>query len=200
VVSIFRGVRRSMGMITRPYETFRNIASECSFWELTPIGILLALYLGIASLLKTSSFRPYFLTRQFFLLAAAVCVTYGFIVILLYIIGKLVGGTGTIKRVAILWGYTLFPTLCWFLATSILYIIIPPPRSTQAQGLIFSVLYLLFSVILLGWKIITAYLTLRFGMRLDLLRIFLACCMLFPILSLFSWMSYHAGVFRIPFF
>src|SRR5689334_9343505 len=165
--------RNVIGLVTRPYETCRRIADRGELAELVPVGILLACYFALASLVKVASFRPFLLTREFVLLAWATAITYGVTVFLFWLAGRMLGSTGSLKGLSIIWGYSLLPTLIWFLATSILYVLIPPPRTTSAQGIIFSIIFLIFSVTLLLWKAIIAYLTLRFGLRLGLGKILL---------------------------
>lgn len=191
--------RNIVGLMTRPYETYRRIERTGSLWELVGIGVLLSLYFASAAIVKTASFRPFLLTRQFIVLATAVLLTYCVAVCLFWATGRIVGAKGTLKGLLLGWGYTLIPTLIWFLSTSILYVLIPPPRTTSVQGVIFSAVYLCFSAVLLFWKVILAYLSLRFGLKLDLARIFVVSIVVLPILSIYSAWMYRLGIFRIPF-
>ncbi len=187
------------GLVTKPYETYRKIINHGSCWELVPLAIFIGSYLGIASLVKIAAFRPYILTKQFVVLWLAVVMTYGLVVGLLWTFGKVVGGKGEIKSIALGWAYTLIPTTIWFLATSLLYILIPPPRTGRPLGILFSLLFLLFSSVLFFWKIILSYLTLRFSLKLDLFRIFITFFITIPIVVLYSFGMYRLGVFKIPF-
>jgi hypothetical protein len=188
-----------IGLVTRPYETYRKIANHGSLWELAPLTLLIASYLGIASVAKIAAFRPYMLTKQFVVLGIAVMITYGLVAGLLWIVGKMAGGKGELKNVLLGWAYTLIPTTIWFLATSLLYVLIPPPRTGRPLGILFSVLFLLFSSILFFWKIILSYLTMRFSMKLDLLRICFVFCIVIPIMIAYSMGMYRLGIFKIPF-
>ncbi len=191
--------RNIVGLIVRPYETYRRIERSGSLWELAGIGVLLSLYFASAAIVKTASFRPFLLTRHFLVLAAAVLLTYCVAVGLFWVVGHLVGAKGTFKGLLLGWGYTLIPTLIWFLSTSILYVLIPPPRTTSVQGMVFSALYLSFSAVLLFWKVILAYLSLRFGLKLDLAKISVVSFVVLPILGVYSMWMYRLGIFRIPF-
>ena len=199
VVAVYSFGRNTIGLITKPYETYRRIVNHGSRWELVPLAIIIGSYLGIASLVKTAAFRPYILTKQFVVLGIAVVMTYGLVVGLLWIVGKVVGGKGTVKTVALGWAYTLVPTTVWFLTTSLLYILIPPPRTGRPLGILFSVLFLLFSSVLFFWKIILSYLTMRFSMKLDLLRIGIVFIVVIPIVVIYSIGMYRLGIFKIPF-
>ena len=199
VVAIYSFGRNSIGLVTRPYETYRRIVNHGSLWEFVPLFILIASYLGVASFVKTAAFRPYMLTKQFVILALAVGMTFGLVVGLLWIVGRFVGGKGTLRGVLFGWAYTLIPTVCWFYLTSFLYMLLPPPRTTRPLGIIFSALFLLFSSVLFFWKIILSYLTVRFSLKLDLLRISIVFFIVIPIVVLYSIGMYRLGIFKIPF-
>jgi len=199
VVAIYSFGRNSIGLVTRPYETYRRIVNHGSLWEFVPLSILIASYLGVASFVKTAAFRPYMLTKQFVILALAVGMTFGLVVGLLWIVGRFVGGKGTLRGVLLGWAYTLIPTVCWFYLTSFLYMLLPPPRTTRPLGIIFSALFLLFSSVLFFWKIILSYLTVRFSLKLDLLRISIVFFIVIPIVVLYSIGMYRLGIFKIPF-
>ena len=163
------------------------------------VGILLGAYFALASLVKTAAFRPFLLTKQFVFLAGASTMTYLVVVLLLWFVGKLLGSSGRLRPILLGWGYTLIPTTLWFLVTSILYVVLPPPRTQSSAGILFSVLFLVFSTALFFWKFMLAYLTMRFGLRLDLLRIVAVTIICLPFLGLYSVLMYRWGIFRVPF-
>lgn len=199
MVSVYSFLRNLVGLVTKPYETYRRIINHGSLWEGVPLAVFIASYLGIASIAKTAAFRPYMLTKQFVVLGVVVLVTYGLVTGLLWIVGKMVGGKGEGKALALGWAYTLIPTTIWFLITSCLYVLFPPPRTDRPLGILFSILFLLFSSVLFFWKIILSYLTMRFSMRLDLVRICIVFCIVIPIIALYSIVMYKLGIFKIPF-
>lgn len=199
VVALSAFVKNVIGLVTRPYETCRRIADYGRPGELVYVAILLAIYFAFASLVKVAAFRPFLLTRQFVVLAAATGATYMLAVALFWGASKLVGAQGKLKGLAVSWGYSLLATLAWFLTTSILYVILPPPRTTSAAGVLFSVLFLIFSATLFFWKATIAYLTLRFGLRLGLGKIIIVLALTVPVLGLYSFCLYRLGIFKIPF-
>jgi len=188
-----------VGIITRPYETYRRIVNKGSLWEMAYIGMCLALYFATAAMVKTSLFRPFLLTRQFVLLGTAATATFLLTVILFWQVGRLCGAEGKLQGFMLGWAYSLVPTLVWFLMTSLLYVALPPPRTTSAPGVIFSIVYLLISATLFFWKIILAFLSLRFGLRLEIGKIIGVSAIVLPILGLYSFGMYRLGIFRIPF-
>lgn len=180
-------VRHVIGIAVRPYETYRRIVKEGSFWDILYIAIIVSFYFIVSSVEKT------------ILLISATGLTFLFAVSLFRGVGQFFGGKGTWKELAIAWGYTLIPTVTWFWMTLLLYVLIPPPRTNSAMGVTFSIVYLLVSACLLFWKIILSYLALRFSLRLDLGKILLVCAIVLPILGLYSIAVYRMGIFRIPF-
>jgi hypothetical protein len=188
-----------VGIILRPYETYRRIVREGTVWELAYIAVLLGLYFATATLIKNPSFRPFLLTRQFVVLASATGCAYCTVVGLMAAIGRLLKSQGKLRGLALGWAYSLVPTLVWFWVTSFLYVLIPPPRTTSFLGIAFSVVYLLFSATVLFWKIILSYLTVRFALRFDFKKIALTGAIILPIMVIYSVGMYRLGIFRIPF-
>ena len=171
--------RNAIGLVVKPYETYRRIIDKGSVWELV----------FIAMLVMVSAFRLVF----------AAAATYMLVVILVWVVGQRVGGKGTLASVALGWGYTMLPTVCWFFMTSLLYIVLPPPRTTSLAGIAFSALFLIVSATLFFWKLTLGYLTLRFGLKLDLARILMVVAVVAPIVGVWSWGMYRLGIFKIPF-
>jgi hypothetical protein len=199
IVALSAFMKTGIGLVTRPYETCRRIVDRGGYGELIYVAILMAIYFAIASLVKVAAFRPFLLTREFMVLASATAITYFFTVSLFWAAGKLVGAQGKLKGLAVCWGYSLLPTLTWFLATSLLYVILPPPRTTSIAGVLFSILFLIFSATLFFWKVTIGYLSLRFGLRLGLGKILIVLAMTLPILAVYSVGMYKLGIFKIPF-
>ena len=179
IISGIAFCRNAIGLVVRPYETYRRIIDKGSVWELV----------FIAMLVMVSAFRLVF----------AAAATYMLVVILVWVVGQRVGGKGTLASVALGWGYTMLPTVCWFFMTSLLYMLLPPPRTTSLAGIVFSVLFLVFSVTLFFWKLTLGYLTLRFGLKLDLVRILVVVAIVGPIVGVWSWRMYRLGIFKVPF-
>ncbi len=173
--------RNTIGLVIKPYETYRRIIDRGSAWELVYVAVL-------ASLLLVSIVK-----------VGAAAVTYTLVVSAAWFVGQCVGGRGTLKSVALGWGYTLLPTVCWFFMTSLLYVLLPPPRTTSFAGIAFSVLFLVVSATLFFWKLTLGYLTLRFGLKLDLARILVVVAVVAPIVGAWSWGMYRLGIFKVPF-
>ena len=173
--------RNSIGLVVRPYETYRKIVDRGSAWELVYVAVLA--YFFLVSPVK----------------ALAAIATYALVVLAAWFVGQRVGGRGKFKSVALGWGYTMLPTVCWFFMTSLLYVLLPPPRTTSLAGIAFSVLFLVVSATLFFWKLTLGYLTLRFGLKLDLVRILVVVAIVGPIVGVWSWGMYRLGIFKVPF-
>lgn len=191
--------RNFLGIITRPYETYRRIVERGNPWEVGYIGVILGFYFSLASLVKTAAFRPFLLTKQFALLLVGAGGGFLMMVALLWMASRLVGGEGKLWRLTVAWAYTLVPTTIWFFITSLLYVILPPPRTTSVPGVAFSMLFLIFSVTILWWKVTLAYLTLRFAMKLDLARIAIVVALTAPVFAIYTVSMYRLGIFKVPF-
>ncbi len=173
--------RNAIGLVGKPYETYRRIIDKGSVWELVYITVL----------------AYFFLVNPVKVLAAVA--TYALVVLAAWAVGRRVGGRGALKSLALGWGYTMLPTVCWFFMTSLLYILLPPPRTTSFAGIAFSVLFLVVSATLFFWKLMLGYLTLRFGLKLDLARILVVVGIVGPIVGVWSWGMYRLGIFKVPF-
>lgn len=199
VVGGFWFGRTVIGLATKPYETYRRIEQHGRLMELVPLASLVALYFSLVSVVRIALFRPFLLTREFLLLFGFALLGYGVSVGVLWIISVVLRRVVRLSTLAISWGYTLVPTLAWFFGTSLLYLILPPPRTTSALGITFSVVFLAGSAALLWWKVTLTYLTIRFAMKLDFARICLVYAVLLPILGLYSVSMYRLGIFKVPF-
>jgi len=188
-----------VGIAVKPYETYRRITKQGTGWECVYIALLLLIYFAIASLVKTAAFRPYLLTKQFVVLFSAAACTYLVVSVVLWVVARFFGAMEQYKTFAIGWAYTLVPTVAWFLLTSILYVILPPPRTTSTAGVVFSLVYLSISTTLFLWKVIHGYLSLRFALKLDLKRILLTVGASSPVVGAYGVLMYKLGVFKVPF-
>ncbi len=192
-------VKHTAGLVTKPYETYRNIVLKEDIREIIYIGCVVGLYFALASLIRTAAFRPFLLTKQFIVLAGGAFAGYMLASGMLWVSGRILGARTSLKTVMTAWGYSLLPTVAWFMMTSVLYIVLPPPRTTHIAGIVFSAVYLTISVSILFWKVICAYLAVRFSMKFDLVRICTVYAITLPVLVLYSFVMYRLGIFRIPF-
>jgi hypothetical protein len=195
----FNFSRHVSGMVSAPYQSMRRVVDRSYYWEIVFVFVFIAVYFGLVSLVRVSSFRPFLLTRHFLLLIFSAGLTFLFSTGLVFTVGKWLGGRGSFWRVFSGWAYTMTPTVLWFFLTSLVSFFLPPPRTASALGILFSVCFLFISAVLFYWKLMLGYLAVRFSLRLDLLRIlgvFLAYAF---VMSLYSILMYKLGIYRVPF-
>lgn len=192
-------LRHVKGIITSPYETYRDIEKRGRSGEMVYIGLLVAAYFFLSSIVKIASFHPLILTRFAFILFVTAVAGFVLIVSLILGVGRALGKSATFERIGILWAYTLVPTVVWFLCTSLLYVLIPPPRTTQFTGVSLSIVYLVLSAMIFWWKLTLTYLTLRFGLKLDFGKILIVVLVSVPVLLLWSYLLYILGIYKVPF-
>jgi hypothetical protein len=194
-------VKNAWGALHTPYETYRALASGKHPLQLIPLFLVVGSYFGWSALVHNGIFvHPFLLTWSFGKLSIAVLATQVFIVALFYVLGKRVGGQGSVLSVLMPWSYSLIPTVIWFYSISILWLLFPPPRTISIQGQVLSLVVIMMSLFVFYWKIILYYLTLRFGMKLNMQQIVKASLIIIPLGIFYSWGMYRLGIFRIPFF
>lgn len=196
---IFFG-RNLLGCINNPYITFRRLSVEKSDLEQTVfIPLLVILYFIFVSTLRFGIRNPFFLTVKFNTLLFSSLFGFAMMLGLFYAGGLGLNIKGKIKQIYLLWVYTLIPTLVWFFTTSILYLILPPPRTITFEGKLYSMVFIVFSMSILLWKIILYYLTLRFAFKISLFKIIQISLLVIPAVVIYSLFMYEWGIFRIPF-
>lgn len=192
--------RNAVGTLNSPYVTFRKLVSEnIDIRQTLFIPLLVILYFIFVALIRNGLHNPFLLTFQFNKLLATSVISFFVLVFLLHFLGVSLKGKGSIRQVYTLWSFSLIPTLVWFFTTSFLFLLFPPPRTLSIAGKLYSVFYIAFSIAVLSWKVILYYLTLRFALKLDLLRISVISAILTPVLVIYSLAMYRLGIFRIPF-
>ncbi len=188
------------GSLQLPYATFRTIALKKPYFHLTFIAFLIFIYLLFSTLAKESlSSNPLFLTKSFFKIGFVISFSFLFISFLIFRLSKLFSSKTNYSTFALLWAFSLLPTLSWFLITTIFYVLIPPPRTLSLQGQIFSGLFLIFSIACFSWKGILYYLSLRIGLLLDAKQITLLSLVVLPLIFGYSYLLYKLQIFKVPF-
>lgn len=200
IKSLIFFLRNTYGIVNNPYVTYRKLAEGKQ--PARQIGFIITIsfiYFVYASLIRSGSGNPFVLTLKLNALTLTAGIAFAGTVMLFWSYGRIFHPSLAFKPVLMLWSYTLIPTVIWFFTTSLLYLLLPPPRTFSVPGKAYSILYVSFSIALLYWKVILYYLTARFALRLDLIKIIILTIIYIPLVSLFGILSYRAGIFRIPF-
>ncbi|MBI3380207.1 hypothetical protein HY029_05630 [Candidatus Gottesmanbacteria bacterium] len=192
--------RNLAGIFNSPYVTYRKLSHEKTYLSQTVfIPLLIFLYFAFVSTLRSGIKNPFLLTIKFNTLIFFSILGFVMMLAVFVVGGKLLNIKTQIERLYLLWIYSLVPTLVWFFTTSILYLILPPPRTMTFLGKLYSTVFITFSVAVFLWKMILYYLTLRFSLKIDLWKISQISTLVIPCVIIYSFIMYKLGIFRIPF-
>jgi len=187
------------GTFNKPYETWRRLVKENDLLQIGFWVFLLWLYLSLAVVIRNGlGTGALFLTFNLNRLFNISVITFLFVTLLFWLVGTWCGGKGKLKEVASAWAFSYLPTLFWFFTTTLLYVLLPPPRTESMLGKMFTLVYLAFSLSLIFWKIILYYLTLRFSLRMNLWQIVRATMVIAPALFGYFLILNRLGFYKIP--
>jgi len=192
------------GIIQKPHAKFIDLAKTASLWQTVFIWFLIFWALLWAGAVKVGVFRnPMFYAIQISKFYFISLLSFLIICLLIYYLGRIFRVTknsfAELKKIIILWSFSMVPTVVWFMGISFLFFIFPPPRSFSLQGYTLSALLIGFSTILFYWKLLLYYLTLRIGFKITWKKIITISIVFFPVVFLYSLILYKAGIFRVPF-
>jgi hypothetical protein len=190
-------IKRFLLLIILPYKTMRKISLEKDYYQLLIISILVFLYFKFIYFLRD---KPYPATFLFVIFLIDFLLT----ILFFYFLSKLFNTIKNKKEIYFVsfiftFSYSLLPTLIWFLSTSLLYVILPPPRTLSILGKGFSIFFVAFSLSLLIWKFILVYLAVRFSSKQNFFRIFYMLILYIVWYIPYSIILYDFRLFRIPF-
>lgn len=190
-------VKRFFLLIFYPYKTMRKISLEKDYYQLLIITGLIFLYFKFVYFLRD---KPYPATLVFLFFIFNFLLTVSFF----YLFNKFFNSDQNKKETSFssfifTFSYSIFPTLIWFLSTSMLYIFLPPPRTFSLLGKGFSIFFIAFSLSLLIWKLILVYLAVRFSTKQNFFRIFYIVILYLIWFIPYSIFLYHFKLFRVPF-
>lgn len=194
-------LRNALRLITDPYKTMRTVAKEHDPLQIIIILTISCLYFAYAASIRNSTINPFVISHSALVASSVFLTTYILSLGLLYSLGRLlrVDNTNLAKSLCYLSAYSLLPAFFWFICTSTLFMLFPPPRQATALGGLFSVIFIVYSLTLLFWRFVLLYLTIRFSFRssfsttVSIMMIYVAW--LLP----YAYMLYVRGLFRVPF-
>ena len=192
VASFFIFLRRVLHLIINPYTTMRKISQKTDWSEVIIIFSLVLLYFYAANSWREFPYEPA-------LLFLFTVVHFILIVFYFYSLSQATHGQSNLRSFIATFAYSLIPTLVWFSVNSLLYLLLPPPRTPSFAGKSFSMVYLTFSVSILMWKMLLMYLAIRFSSKLSFYRIVYFFMIFVCIMVPYSILLYALKLFRIPF-
>jgi len=188
-------VRYLILLIFSPYKTMRKISMEKDYYQPAIIIGIIFIYFKFIYYLRD---KLYPATLVYILFIINFLLTVAFF----YLLSKLFAKNKKEIRFSsfiFTFVYSLFPTLIWFLSTSILYIFLPPPRTFSLMGKGFSIFFIAYSLSLLIWKFILVYLAVRFSSKQNFFRIIFMIIFYLIWFIPYSIFLYQLKLFRIPF-
>lgn len=185
-------VKRFFLLIFYPYKTMRKISLEKDYYQLLIITGLVFLYFKFIYFLRD---KPYPATLIFLIFLFNFFLT----VFFFYFLSKVSEKRLNWKSFMFSLSYSLFPTLIWFLSTSFLYIVLPPPRIFSLLGKSFSIFFIAYSLSLFTWKLILVYLAVRFSSKQNFFRILYMMVLYLIWFIPYSIFLYYFKLFRVPF-
>ena len=188
-------INRFIGLIFNPYKTMRRVSEEKDYYQPAFITGIIFIYFKFVYYLRD---KIYPATLIYFLFIINVLLT----IIFFYLLSKLFSKNKkeiTFSSFVFTFSYSLFPTIIWFLSTSILFIFLPPPRTFSILGKGFSIFFVAYSLSLLMWKIILIYLAIRFSAKQNFFRIFYMMTLYLSWFIPYSIFLYQFKLFRVPF-
>jgi len=195
LASFFVLLKRFILLIISPYKTMRKISYEKDYYQPIIIISLVFIYFKFIYYLRD---KIYPATLIYFLFIINVLLT----IIFFYLLSKLFSKNKkevTFSSFVFTFSYSLFPTIIWFLSTSILYIFLPPPRTFSILGKGFSIFFVAYSMSLLIWKLIIGYLAMRFSSKQNFFKIIYMIILYLIWFIPYSIFLYQFKLFRIPF-
>lgn len=176
-------VRHLFGLIFTPYYTMRSIALRPSLAQAAVIWTIAIVYLGSLHASRV----------WFFMLQMGVLCTY------FYLATRFFKNPASASRVAVLFSYTLWPTIVWFFTNRAIYHVLPPPRTTSTLGIGFSIFFISFSISILIWKMILFYLAARYSLKQHFWKVVYTIVLYMPIAIALTYIGYVLKISRIPF-
>lgn len=192
IVSALIVVRRFFLLTFYPYKTMRKISLESDYYQVGIILFLVFLYFKFVYFLRD---KPYPATLIFLVFLSH----FFFTIFFFYLCFGLKSKKMKITNLLFTFSYSLLPSLIWFSSTSLLYILVPPPRTFSLMGRAFSIFFITFSLAIVAWKMILVYLALRFSAKQSFYKIIFALILYLAWFIPYSLFLYHLKLFRIPF-
>lgn len=177
----------------------RKIALGEDYYQLFIINILIYGYFYLANILRQKTANPIILSSYTLITFIVFFIYFIMTLLFFYYLAQFFKIQRRFSSLLFTFSYGLLPTLIWFLVTSLSYFFLPPPRTHSFFGLSFSYFFIVFSLIILSWKIILFYLSLRFSLKLSFYKVLYFMILYLSWFLPLSFSLYYLKIFRIPF-
>ena len=188
------------GLIFAPYKTLRKVARENDKLQLLIIFVLVYLYFIYANIIRSRTIHPFIISAKtsaniFFFILTFFLVTGFFYIAAVILLPRQQQYRAYLNTFA----YSLLPTYLWFIVTSTLYLILPPPRTASFPGLALSGIFFIFSLTVFFWRINLLYLSVRFSSKMSFYQIIFVLVIFSFWFIPYCYFLYQLKLFRIPF-
>lgn len=187
------------GLILYPYKSMRKITQERDYLQILLIFVLIYGYFIAANIIRKRTLHPFIISTSSLVSFLFFLLTFFITIAFFYSMSRLMKLSTNLQALIFSFAYSLFPSFIWFLTTSVLYYLLPPPRTFSFLGKSFSITFIIFSLTLLIWRIILLYLSLRFSLKANFYTILILIIFFIIWFLPYSFMMYQLKVFRIPF-
>lgn len=194
LISFIQFFRRVFLLVVSPYKTMRTIYFDGTYKETYFIFMMIFIYFNLSNYVKNETSNPV-------LLLAIVLVQLIMTISFFGIFSKIINLNKKFyfKKYFTLFSYSLIPTIVFFYVNTLLYGILPPPRSNTVLAEIFSIMFISFATSIFFWKIIILYLAVRYSTALKFFTILYTILIYISIVLPYSILLLKLNLFRIPF-
>lgn len=198
-VSMILVTRNMVGLILFPYKTMRRISSETDLFQIGIMFILTYSYFILANIIRRKTLHPFVISSSSLVTFVFFLITFFFVISFFSITGRITHKKVKDTSLLFTFAYSLFPTIIWFFTTSLLYLLLPPPRTVSILGQALSVVFIIFSLSILLWRSILLYLSIRFSLKTDFYETLFFIALFLVWFLPYSYGLYYLKIFRVPF-
>lgn len=187
-------------LIFSPYTAMRKIVQESDYGQVGVIFGLVYLYFLYANIIRERTLHPFIISKSALTSFTVFLVTFFLVTSFFYIVGKMLSLKNLkYRKLVFSFAYSVFPALLWFIATSTLYFLLPPPRTISIPGKMFALVFSTYSISLFLWRFILLYLSVRFSLKTTFFKTIAIIALFFIWFIPYSFVMYQLKIFRIPF-
>lgn len=192
-------LKNLLGTITHPYLTWKHLTREHYLPSVLMFFTAIAIF-NFRAPLKSGlpdSAQTAFLT----IITNLITSIGGYLIVTLLITSLARYFKSQVKFTLILqiWIYSYLPTVIWFLTTQSAYLLLPPPRTSSPLGIIFTIIYLAFSLSLLVWKLLLLWLTFQIPANLSPQQSFVSTLIVILTVACYWYLFFRQHLWGIPF-
>ncbi|KXK10467.1 MAG: hypothetical protein UZ22_OP11002000771 [Microgenomates bacterium OLB23] len=194
-------VRNSIRILHDPYKAMREVSREHDVLQIAIILLVSCGYFLYAAQVRNAGVDALIVASSAMNASLAFVTTFCLSIGFLYMFGKIFRGrqNDMLLRIINLTAYSLLPAFMWFTITSTLFVVLPPPRYATPQGIVFSIVFVVYSLVLLELRFMMLYMTIRFALRTSFLDTVKVMAAYLAVFLPYAFVLYKLGFSRIPY-